>query len=60
VCSSDLLDNVHKGSRVVTLREVPMSLEDAYMAISDLSDSEDDDDEPRGGQENSDALEAAE
>jgi len=55
-----LLDNVHKGSRVVTLREVPMSLEDAYMAISDLSDSEDDDDEPRGGQENSDALEAAE
>ena len=54
-----LLDNIRETSRVVTLREVPMSLEDAYMAISDLSDSQDDDaDEHR--QKNPDPLEVAE
>ena len=54
-----LLHNIHKVSRVVTFREVPMSLEDAYMAISDLSDTEDDDvDASQQEQKDSDNPEA--
>jgi len=49
-----LLDIQGAGVRVVTLREVPMSLEDAYMAISGLDFG----DEPEG--ENSPAGEGAE
>ncbi len=39
---ADLLTRIQQaGARVATLREVPLSLEDAYMAISGLDDEED-------------------
>jgi hypothetical protein len=37
---SDLLSRVAASAKVVTLREVPLSLEDAYMAISGLETEE--------------------
>ena len=43
---ADLLDTLNTaGSRIAILREVPLSLEDAYMAISGIGDETNEDDE---------------
>jgi len=56
---SALLAELHdKGLRVVTFREVPLSLENAYMAISGLEGDEEDEDEEEDQPEETD--EAAE
>ena len=48
-----------KGIRVVTLREVPLSLEGAYMAISGIGDEEDQDEEEDAPEDSAEPSQSA-